>query len=183
MEPTEYRSVDPASGELQARFAIATDTDLEQAIIRSAKAFDDWRRQPLASRIGLIARAAELLESKAAELAQTMATEMGKPVAEGRAEAEKCAWVCRYYAENAEQFLSDSPRESDGSAAWVRYDPLGPIVAVMPWNFPFWQFFRFAAPALIAGNAILLKHSPNTPRCALAIEALMKEAGTPEALV
>src|SRR5438046_1982446 len=111
-----------------------------------------------------------------------MALEMGKPLKQGEAEAEKCAWVCDYYAEHAERFLADQPRETDASKAFVRFDPIGPVLAIMPWNFPFWQVFRFAAPALMAGNAGLLKHAPNVTRCALGIEAIFQEAGFPEGL-
>jgi succinate-semialdehyde dehydrogenase/glutarate-semialdehyde dehydrogenase len=111
-----------------------------------------------------------------------MALEMGKPLPQGEAEAEKCAWACDYYAEHAERFLADEPRETDASKAFVRFDPIGPVLAIMPWNFPFWQVFRFAAPALMAGNAGLLKHAPNVTRCALEIEAIFREAGFPEGL-
>jgi succinate-semialdehyde dehydrogenase/glutarate-semialdehyde dehydrogenase len=156
---------------------------MEAALERSWLAFTEWRQRPLASRIGVILRCAEQLDAHAEELAELMALEMGKPIAEGRAEAAKCAWVCRYYAENAEEFLAASERESDGQRAYVRYDALGPVLAIMPWNFPLWQFFRFAAPALIAGNTALLKHSPNTPGCALRIEALVREAGAPRYVV
>ena len=111
-----------------------------------------------------------------------MALEMGKPVAQGEAEVDKCAWVCEYYADHAEAFLAEQPRETDASRSYVRFDPLGPVLAVMPWNFPFWQVFRFAAPALMAGNAGVLKHASNVPRCALAIEEIFREAGFPRGL-
>jgi succinate-semialdehyde dehydrogenase/glutarate-semialdehyde dehydrogenase len=108
-----------------------------------------------------------------------MALEMGKPIVQGEAEVEKCAWVCEYYAEHAEGFLARLPRETDASASYIRFDPLGPVLAVMPWNFPFWQVFRFAAPALMAGNTAVLKHASNVPRCALSIEQLLRDAGVP----
>jgi succinate-semialdehyde dehydrogenase/glutarate-semialdehyde dehydrogenase len=111
-----------------------------------------------------------------------MALEMGKPVAQGEPEIEKCAWCCEYYAKHAARFLSPEPRDTDAARSYVRFDPLGPILAVMPWNFPFWQVFRFAAPALVAGNAGVLKHASNVPRCALGIEALLREAGFPAGL-
>jgi succinate-semialdehyde dehydrogenase/glutarate-semialdehyde dehydrogenase len=125
-------------------------------------------------------RAAEVLETHKARWGELMTLEMGKPIAAAVAEAEKCAWVCRYYAENAPAFLADEPAESDGSSAFVRYQPLGPVLAIMPWNFPFWQVFRFAAPALMAGNVGLLKHASNVPQCALAIEEIFRTAGFPE---
>src|SRR5438093_2252661 len=126
--------------------------------------------------------AGRLLRERKTQHARTMALEMGKPLMQGEAEAEKCAWVCDYYAEHAERFLADEPRETDASKAFVRFDPIGPVLAIMPWNFPFWQVFRFAAPALKAGNAGLLKHAPNVTRCALGIEAIFQEAGFPEGL-
>jgi succinate-semialdehyde dehydrogenase/glutarate-semialdehyde dehydrogenase len=111
-----------------------------------------------------------------------MALEMGKPVAQGEAEVEKCAWVCEYYADHAEAMLAEQPRETDAAQSYVRFDPLGPVLAVMPWNFPFWQVFRFAAPGLMAGNAGILKHASNVPRCALDIEAVFRDAGFPRGL-
>lgn len=125
-------------------------------------------------------RAAEILEDEKQAFARMMTEEMGKPLAASVAEVEKCAWVCRYYAENAEEFLSDTPLESDASRSFIRYQPMGPVLAVMPWNFPFWQVFRFAAPAVTAGNVGLLKHASNVPRCALAIEDIFSRAGFAE---
>src|SRR2546428_8169583 len=126
--------------------------------------------------------AGRLLREPKSKPARTMALEMGEPLPPGEAEAEKCAWACDYYAEHAERFLAEEPRETDASKAFVRFDPIGPVLAIMPWNFPFWQVFRFAAPALMAGNAGLLKHAPNVTRCALEIEAIFREAGFPEGL-
>src|SRR3989475_464985 len=116
------------------------------------------------------------------DLARTMALEMGKPLAQGVGEAEKCAWACDYYAEHGAAFLADERREADGSRSYVRFEAIGPVLAIMPWNFPFWQVFRFAAPALVAGNAGLLKHAPNVSRCALEIERVFREAGFPDGL-
>src|SRR4029079_11665689 len=127
-----------------------------------------------------LVKAAALLRARKTDHARTMALEMGKPITQGEAEVEKCAWVCEYYAQHAEAFLAPQPRETDGSASYVRFDPLGPVLAVMPWNFPFWQVFRFAAPALMAGNTAVLKHASNVPRCALEIEQLFRAAGFPE---
>src|SRR5262249_42139994 len=126
--------------------------------------------------------AARVLRRRQAEFARTMTLEMGKPITQGEAEAEKCAWVCDYYAQTAESFLGVQPRETDAKKSFVRFDPLGVVLAVMPWNFPFWQVFRFAAPALMAGNAGILKHASNVPRCALQIEEVFREAGFPPGL-
>ncbi|RMH20140.1 MAG: NAD-dependent succinate-semialdehyde dehydrogenase [Acidobacteria bacterium] len=175
-----YRTLDPTTGQLVESYPTIGDDELEARLEAAARAFDDWRKRPLSERTGVLQRAAELLEQEAREHAATMALEMGKPLAEGVAEAEKCAWACRYYAEHAAAFLQPELHESDGSQAFVRYDPLGPILAIMPWNFPFWQVFRFAAPALAAGNLVLLKHAPGTPRCALALADLLARAGCPE---
>jgi len=123
--------------------------------------------------------AAQILRTRRAEYARTMTLEMGKPIVQGEAEVDKCAWACEYYADHAEAFLAEQPRETEASRSYVRFDPLGPVLAVMPWNFPFWQVFRFAAPALMAGNAGVLKHASNVPRSALAIEEVFREAGFP----
>ena len=126
--------------------------------------------------------AAQILRTRRAEYARTMTLEMGKPIVQGEAEVDKCAWVCEYYADHAEAFLAEQPRETEASRSYVRFDPLGPVLAVMPWNFPFWQVFRFAAPALMAGNAGVLKHASNVPRSALAIQEVFREAGFPRGL-
>jgi len=178
-----YRTLNPATEELVESFPEASDEHVERAIVASGAAFADWRKTPLDQRSRLMLEAAEQLDGRAAELAGIMALEMGKPLAEGQAEASKCAWGCRYFAGAAGDLLSPRSCSSDGSEAFVRYDPLGPILAIMPWNYPFWQFFRFAAPTLMAGNTVLLKHSPNTPRCALTIESLMRDAGFPDGTV
>jgi len=171
-----YRTLDPATGGLIEEYPLATAAQIDAALARVRAAFERHRFRSFAERKEILDRLAELLEEQAEELAETMALEMGKPLPQGVAEAKKCAWVCRYYAENAADFLASEPRDSDGSRAEVRFDPLGVILAIMPWNFPFWQLFRFAAPAWMAGNTVLLKHAPGTPRCALAIERLVREA-------
>jgi succinate-semialdehyde dehydrogenase/glutarate-semialdehyde dehydrogenase len=125
-------------------------------------------------------RAAEILENDKQDLGRLMTVEMGKPLRAAIQEAEKCAWACRFYAENAEAFLADEPVQTNATRTFVCYQPLGPVLAIMPWNFPFWQVFRFAAPALMAGNVGLLKHAPNVPQCALAIADLFRRAGFPE---
>jgi succinate-semialdehyde dehydrogenase/glutarate-semialdehyde dehydrogenase len=179
----QYRTLNPATGELIESYAPVEESGVEAALVRASAAFRPWREASVAWRAERLEGVARALEERATELALLMALEMGKPLAEGEAEARKCAWGCRYFAASAATFLAAVPRESDGSAALVRFEPLGPILAIMPWNFPFWQFFRFAAPALMAGNVILLKHAPNTPRCALTIERLVLEGGVPEAVV
>src|SRR3989442_2073818 len=156
--------------------------EVRRVIEQAHKAFLDWRKTSFAERAQRMQQAARILREQAKEYATLMAQEMGKPVKDGRAEAEKCAWVCDYYAENAEQFLMPEVVESDASKSFVTFQPLGVVLAVMPWNFPFWQVFRFAAPALMAGNAGVLKHASNVPGCALAIEEIFRTAGFPDHL-
>ncbi len=175
-------SINPTTGETLETFAETTPTALEQILDQGVVAYQSWRRCSYPQRATLLREAARLLRERKAQHARTMALEMGKPLPQGEAEAEKCAWVCDYYAEHAERFLADEPRETDASKAFVRFDPIGPVLAIMPWNFPFWQVFRFAAPALMAGNAGLLKHAPNVTRCALEIEAIFRDSGFPEGL-
>src|SRR5213080_3631993 len=174
------RSVSPTTGEVLESFEETTASELERILARAQVAFLDWRRRPLTERGALLREAARLLRAKKAAYARTMALEMGKPIAQGEGEVEKCAWGCEYYAEHAEEFLAPQPRRTDARRSYVRFDPLGPVLAIMPWNFPFWQVFRFAAPALVAGNAGILKHASNVPRCALEIERVFREAGLPE---
>src|SRR5438309_907775 len=175
-------SINPTTGETLETFAETTPAALERVLDEAVAAYQTWRRCSYAHRAKLVREAARLLRERKSQHARTMALEMGKPLPQGEAEAEKCAWVCDYYAEHAERFLADEPRETDASKAFVRFDPIGPVLAIMPWNFPFWQVFRFAAPALMAGNAGLLKHAPNVTRCALAIEEVFRQAGFPEGL-
>ena len=132
--------------------------------------------RPFSERSRLMLRAAELLETEKHELGRMMTLEMGKPIRAAVQEAEKCARACRFYAEHAEEFLADRPAQTDATHSYVAYQPLGPVLAIMPWNFPFWQVFRFAAPALMAGNVALLKHASNVPQCALAIEGIFRRA-------
>ncbi len=175
-----FESINPATEELMARYDEHTPEQVETAIEGSFRAFDDWRKRPFAERSRLMKQAAEYLRRESSSLAAVMTAEMGKPIVEAEAEVGKCAWACDYYAENAEKFLADQPRESSATESYVAFEPLGPVLAVMPWNFPFWQVFRFAAPGLMAGNTGLLKHSANVPQCALAIEKVFREAGFPE---
>ena len=174
------RSIDPATGKTLREYPEADTAKIMSALELASKASTDWRRRSFAERGVVLGRAAALLRAKADDYAVLMAEEMGKPVAQGRSECEKCAWVCEYFAENAERFLSPEPIPTDASRSYVTYTPLGVVLAVMPWNFPFWQVFRFAGPTLMAGNAGVLKHASNVSGCALAIEALLREAGAPE---
>jgi succinate-semialdehyde dehydrogenase/glutarate-semialdehyde dehydrogenase len=169
----------PTTGELLERFAEWPPEQVDETIAATHRAATAWRAVPLAERARLMRRAAEVLRAGKEEYAHTMTVEMGKPIREARAEVEKCAWACEYYADTAADHLAPEEAHSDGRKAYVRFDPIGIVLAVMPWNFPFWQVFRFAAPALMAGNAGLLKHASNVPRCALAIEEVFRDAGFP----
>jgi len=174
------QSVNPATGEALETFAETAPGDVERALAGAERAFADWRGRDFADRARLMHAAARLLRERKTTYARTMALEMGKPLAQGEAEAEKCAWACDYYADRAADFLAPQPHDSDARRSLVRFDPLGPVLAVMPWNFPFWQVFRFAAPTLMAGNTGLLKHASNVPRCALQIEEVFRDAGFPD---
>jgi len=176
------QSVNPATGEALETFTPTSSRELEGILATSHAAFLEWRAMPVKARAERMRQAAKTLRRRRAEYARTMALEMGKPIAQGEAEADKCAWVCEYYADSAEGFLAQQPRETDAAKSYVRFDPLGVVLAVMPWNFPFWQVFRFAAPTLMAGNAAVLKHASNVPRCALEIEDVFREAGFPRGL-
>jgi succinate-semialdehyde dehydrogenase/glutarate-semialdehyde dehydrogenase len=173
-------SANPATGQVMATFEPLSDSQIEHKLERASAAFAKYRRVPFTERAGMMTKAAEILENEKEPLARLMTNEMGKPLGSAVEEASKCAWACRYYAENAERFLRDEIVETNVSRSYVRYQPLGPVLAVMPWNFPFWQVFRFAAPALMAGNIALLKHASNVPQCALKIEELLCRAGFPE---
>src|SRR5436309_4684702 len=180
--PMSLRSINPATDELVREYPEPGDKELAMALAEASCAAAGWRRTSFADRAPKMRRAADLLDERKEELARLMAIEMGKPLAGGRSETEKCAWVCRYYADNAERFLAPEPVETDARRSFVAFVPLGPVLAVMPWNFPLWQVFRFAAPALMAGNAGLLKHAANVSGCALAIEQVFKDAGFPAPL-
>src|SRR5688572_21360048 len=173
-------SINTATGETLREFSALSAEQIEQKLQLAADTFKTYRCTSFADRSRMMARAAEILETEKQELGKLMTTEMGKPLKAAIGEAEKCAWVCRYYAENAERHLADEIIETNAKKSYVHFQPLGPVLAVMPWNFPFWQVFRFAAPALMAGNAGLLKHSSNVPQCALAIEEIFRRAGFPE---
>jgi succinate-semialdehyde dehydrogenase / glutarate-semialdehyde dehydrogenase len=173
-------TVNPATGQTLEVFEPLSDGELTRRIDLAAETFAEYRRTPFAERAERMRAAARVLDDERDRWARLMVTEMGKPIGAALAEAEKCAWVCRYYADHAERFLADEPVDTGATRSLVRYQPLGPVLAVMPWNFPFWQVFRFAAPALIAGNVGLLKHASNVPQCALAIEEIFLRAGFPE---
>jgi len=174
------RSVDPATGKVVREYEEAGDQEVARALERAQAVFADWRRASFAERGRVVARAGALLRERAEPLARLMAAEMGKPLPQGRAEAEKCAWVCDHYVANAARDLAPEEVRTDARHSFVRFEPLGPVLAVMPWNFPFWQVFRFAAPALMAGNVGVLKHASNVSGCALAIQDLLTAAGAPE---
>ncbi len=174
-----YIAIDPTTGTEISRHEELTATELRAAIAATHTAARAWRTTSMHSRGEKLRRAAGLLRERNGPYAELMAREMGKPLAQGRAEIEKCAWVCEYYAEHGPGFLKAEAVETDASRSFVTHRPLGIVFAVMPWNFPFWQVIRFAAPALMGGNAALLKHAQNVPGCALAIEALLRDAGFP----
>lgn len=179
-----WTAVNPATGETIRRYDQTTWPDAERAVREAHETHEIWRRTPFRDRSAAMKRAAELLRSRADRYAELMAQEMGKPVTDGRSEVEKCAWVCDYYADEAEGQLASVPVDTPDTDArtYIAYRPLGVVLAIMPWNFPFWQVFRFAAPNLMAGNAGLLKHAANVPGCALAIEEVFRDAGFPEEL-
>ena len=170
-------TVNPATGETLKTFEPLSDSQIEEKLQRSAEAAEKNRRRSFAERSSRMRTAAELLERRQKDLGGLITTEMGKPVKAAAAEVAKCALVCRYYADNAQKFLSDEPVKTEAEQTFIRYEPIGPVLAVMPWNFPFWQVFRFAAPALMAGNVGLLKHASNVPQSALAIETVLRDAG------
>jgi succinate-semialdehyde dehydrogenase/glutarate-semialdehyde dehydrogenase len=173
-------SINPATGQMIRTFPTLSDQELDARIQCAADAYARYRRTPIQERTRRLLRAAEILEREKEDFGRLMVTEMGKTLKAAVEEAAKCAWGCRYYAENAEHFLADEAVETGTSQTFIVYQPIGPILAVMPWNFPFWQVFRFAAPALAAGNVGLLKHASNVPQCALAIEAIFRRAGFAE---
>jgi succinate-semialdehyde dehydrogenase / glutarate-semialdehyde dehydrogenase len=173
-------SVNPATGKTIRTFTPLSEPELDARIQCAADAFRRFRRTSIAERIRMLLRAAEILESEKEKFGRLMVTEMGKTLKAAVEEAAKCAWGCRYYAEQAERFLADEVVETSASRSFISYQPIGPVLAIMPWNFPFWQVFRFAAPALAAGNVGLLKHASNVPQCALAIQDIFQRAGFPE---
>ena len=177
-----FQSVNPATGEVLETFEETAAAAIDDILERADVASREWRRRPVTERAERLRAAGRVLRERKDEYARTMALEMGKPLAQGVGEAEKCAWVCDFYAEHGPTLLADEPRPSDATRSYVRFEALGPVLAIMPWNFPFWQVFRFAAPALVAGNAGILKHAPNVLRCAVEIENVFHDAGFPDGL-
>ena len=175
-------STNPTNGQTIREYEETPPERVLEMMEAAHATFLDWRRTSFSERSALFRRVATLLKEKHQVLAELMALEMGKPVRQGRAEAEKCAWVCEFYAEHAEQFLKPETIPTDAAQSYVAFPPLGAVLAIMPWNFPFWQVFRFAAPSLMAGNSALLKHAGNVTGCALAIEDLFARAGAPRGL-
>ncbi len=173
-------TISPVTGEEIESFDELTDEQIDQKLQLGADTFREYRKTSFEERSRMMIKAAEILEEEAEEFGRIMTTEMGKTLASAIAEAGKCARGCRYYAENAEKFMADEEIELEGAQTFIRYQPIGPVLAIMPWNFPFWQVFRFAAPALMAGNVGLLKHASNVPQSALAIEDILHRAGFPE---
>ena len=177
---TTMRSINPATGETLAEHPLLTSEELERRLALAAEAAVRWRRTPVAERAAVVARLGDLLEADKQRLGRLMTLEMGKPIQAAIDEAAKCATGCRYYAEHGPSFVADGTIDDDGHRSFVSYEPLGVVLAIMPWNFPFWQVIRFLAPALVAGNVGLLKHASNVPGCALELESLVRRAGAPE---
>lgn len=176
------KTINPATGKTISEYEETPFSEIETIIERANSAQRSWKEESFESRATYLKKIAELLKDRKQALAELMAEEMGKPLSQGVGEAEKCAWVCEYYAEHAEKFLSEESVETDATKSYVAFNPLGVVLAIMPWNFPFWQLFRFAAPALMAGNGALLKHSANTTGSALMIEKIIHQAGIPKDL-
>src|ERR1044072_2558534 len=170
-------SINPATGEKLKEFSSFDDAEIEKRLKRAENASRKYRGTAFSERSELMAAAAELLLLEKDRLAEIITLEMGKLFSASLEEVQKCARGCRFYADNGERFLEDEPAQTDAARSYVHYDPLGPVLAIMPWNFPFWQVFRFAAPGLMAGNVALLKHAANVPQCALAIEEIFRDAG------
>ena len=163
-------TVNPATGKSLADYPVLSDAEVDSALDQAAAAQARWAQLPIGDRATVLRRAAQVMHADVEDLALLVTREMGKPLAEARAEVDKCATACEYYAEHAAEYLADQPASTSADRSWVGYEPVGVVLAIMPWNFPLWQAFRFAAPALMAGNAALLKHSPNTTGCALAVQ-------------
>lgn len=176
----EFYSINPYNGEQVGQYTALSAIELDKKLNTSGEAFKSWSQKPLSYRTDLIKKAGQVLRNNFEEYAQMITSEMGKPISESRAEVNKCALVCDYYAENAAVFLAQEVIKTDAKMSFVRHDPIGAVFAVMPWNFPFWQVFRFAAPTLTAGNTGLLKHAPNVFGCALMIGDIFKKAGYPD---
>jgi acyl-CoA reductase-like NAD-dependent aldehyde dehydrogenase len=178
-----FQAVDPATEEVIATYEPFSPAQVEAALEAAAQAFARWRRTPVAERAAAVRALAEVLRARRDDWALLITREMGKPIVEAEAEIEKCAWNCEYFAEHGPGFLADLPVPTEARESYVAFDPLGVVLAIMPWNFPFWQVFRFLAPALVAGNTAVLKHAANVPGCALAIEEAVRQAGLPDGVL
>jgi succinate-semialdehyde dehydrogenase/glutarate-semialdehyde dehydrogenase len=178
----KLESINPFTNELIESFESFTDSMVEECINKANKAQISWRKVPLTSRTEILRKLSTGLRTNAESYAACITREMGKPIKESLLEIKKCAWLCSYYADEGPEFLSEENIQTDASYSFIKYDPLGVILAIMPWNYPFWQVFRCAVPSILAGNAVLLKHASNVQRCALIIEELMKQAGLPEGI-
>lgn len=176
----EFKSINPFNNNTVGTYTYETDEAVLNKLQKAESAFKSWRKVPLNDRASLMVNAGNILRQNVEEYAKMITLEMGKPITESRAEIYKCATVCEYYAEKAEEFLKDEIIKTDAQQSFVRHDPIGAVFAIMPWNFPFWQVFRFAAPTLIAGNVALLKHAPNVFGCAEKITDVFKKAGFPD---
>jgi succinate-semialdehyde dehydrogenase/glutarate-semialdehyde dehydrogenase len=174
------QSINPVNGEIVQQYTPNSETEVNSKINQAHEAWKSWRRVPLHQKADLLMKAAAILRTRKDALAMVMALEMGKPLKDGSGEVEKCAAVCEYYAQHGQEYLSDQLVSTEASKSYIAYQPIGIVLAVMPWNFPFWQVFRFLSPGLMAGNCGLLKHASNVPGCALAIEEVLLEAGFPE---
>ena len=179
---SSFYTINPATGKKLTEYHYQTSKELSQSIDNCHSSWQEWKNTSFVERAELMLKLASTLEGDKEELANLITMEVGKPISQSISEIEKCAWVCKYYADNAEEFLSDTPILTEATKSLISYQPLGVVLAIMPWNFPFWQVFRFAAPGLMAGNAALLKHSPNTTACALKIQELFESAGFPSNL-
>lgn len=179
----QIRSLNPATEELVASFQPSSAEEVEQVLAAAREAARAWRKVSFDERAARLESVARYLEDRRQQLAELITAEMGKPIVEAEGEIDKCAWACTYFARHGAEFLSDQARASSGTESYVSFLPLGPILAIMPWNFPFWQVIRFAAPALMAGNTAILKHAPNVPRCALGIEEMFRASGLPPGVV
>jgi len=176
----EFKSINPYNGKEVGSHREQTEAEVLAALTRTQAAFEQWRKVPVEKRAQLMARAGQVLRDNVEEYARMITLEMGKPITESRGEVNKCAWVCDYYAEHAVEFLADEVIKTDAQNSFVRHDPIGGVLAIMPWNFPFWQVLRFAAPTLTAGNVGILKHASNVLGCALQIESVFQRAGFPD---
>jgi succinate-semialdehyde dehydrogenase / glutarate-semialdehyde dehydrogenase len=176
----EFTSINPYNGQQVGQYVAQTEEQTQAMLQKAQTAFESWRNMPIADRSKLMIKAGQILRDNVEEYAKMITLEMGKPISESRGEVNKCAWVCDYYAENTEVFLADEVIKTDAQKSFVKHEPIGCVFAVMPWNFPFWQVFRFAAPTLMAGNTGMLKHAPNVFGCAEQIAGVFKKAGFPE---